>query len=109
MTNAACAVGGLLALRDAGVACDDAAIRTGLERVRWPGRLEWIPARANRPAFLLDAAHNTDGCASLASEIRRRAPAGPVVLVFGAMRDKDHAEIAWSATFDALANRRVSS
>jgi dihydrofolate synthase / folylpolyglutamate synthase len=63
------------------------AVTRGLEAVRWRGRLE----RARLPngrTLLLDAAHNPAGAAALASYIREAWPAG-VLLVFGAMADKD--------------------
>jgi dihydrofolate synthase/folylpolyglutamate synthase len=40
---------------------------------------------------LLDAAHNVAGAATLADYLRETAPGGRQPLVFGAMRDKDHA------------------
>lgn len=65
-------------------------VRAAIEDVEWPGRLERIDR------FLLDAAHNQDGCASLAAflegEERRRR-----VLLFGAMADKD-----WRAMLSVL-------
>ncbi|MCZ7679865.1 MAG: bifunctional folylpolyglutamate synthase/dihydrofolate synthase [Sandaracinaceae bacterium] len=79
--NAAIALGVLEALSEQGLSADP---RAAVEEVEWPGRLERV--EANGP-FLLDAAHNADGCealaAHLASRPRRR------VLVFGAMADKD--------------------
>ena len=77
--NARIAATVLSALREQGVASD---ARAAIEDVEWPGRLERVGA------FLLDAAHNEDGAATLAaflaSEPRRRR-----VLLFGAMADKD--------------------
>jgi dihydrofolate synthase/folylpolyglutamate synthase len=67
------------------------AIRTGLERAEWPGRLEGIGAgRIARPAHkvLLDAAHNPAGARALARYLEEWHPGG-VPIVFGAMRDKD--------------------
>jgi len=58
----------------------------GLENARHPGRLEY----AGR--FLFDGAHNTGGVRALAEyivEYEKR----PITLVFGAMRDKNIAEI----------------
>lgn len=84
--NAAVAVAALRALAGQGLPVSDAAVRRGLERVRWPARLERC---SGRPALLFDAAHNPDGCEALASylasEKKRRR-----VLVFGAMADKNY-------------------
>lgn len=86
--NLACAVAALIALR-AHFHIDDRAIRRGLARVRWPGRLELI---AGAPSVLLDAAHNVHAAAALAEQLTSLLPRYPrAVLVFGAMRDKDHA------------------
>ena len=103
--NAACAVAALVALRGKGLDVPDDAIRTGLAKVRWPGRLEWIPKKHGKPAYLLDAAHNPDGCRTLAKELVRRAHPGRVVLLFGAMVDKDH--VPMLAALDDVVDKRV--
>jgi dihydrofolate synthase / folylpolyglutamate synthase len=50
---------------------------------RWPGRLEWVPGH---PPLVLDGAHNPAGARALAGYL---AGGPPIVLVFGAMSDKD--------------------
>jgi dihydrofolate synthase/folylpolyglutamate synthase len=67
-------------------AVDEAAIRRGLAKVQWPGRLEQIALSDGR-TILLDAAHNPEGAAVLAEFLAAAPPARP--LVFAAMRDKD--------------------
>jgi dihydrofolate synthase/folylpolyglutamate synthase len=67
----------------AGLPFDLERARPGLRRVRWPGRLQRIPGR---PPLLLDGAHNPAGARALAAYLRGQ---GPLVLVFGAMADKD--------------------
>jgi dihydrofolate synthase / folylpolyglutamate synthase len=69
----------------------------GLERVRWPGRLETIATP--RGDVLLDAAHNPDGIDSLTRHLATVGlpPAG-LALVFGALTDK-----AWPEMIDRLA------
>ena len=62
----------------------DAAIVTGLETARHPGRLELI---SNEHSFLIDGAHNPAGAKSLRDYLEEFAPR-PLTLVFGAMRDK---------------------
>lgn len=66
-----------------------AAVEHGLRHARWPGRLDWIRLADGR-RVLLDAAHNPAGAATLADYLRDAAPGGQP-MVFGAMRDKDHA------------------
>lgn len=86
--NLACAVATLLQL-SAHFAISDTALRRGIARVRWPGRLELIEGA---PDVLLDAAHNPHACAALAEHLAREcATYARRVLVFGVMRDKQHA------------------
>jgi dihydrofolate synthase/folylpolyglutamate synthase len=90
--NAACAIAVLDRLRDVGIDVPEAAMRRGLARVRWPGRLERV---GTGPAFVLDAAHNLDGCQALVrflidDDRWRAGRGGRRVLVFGAMVDKDY-------------------
>jgi dihydrofolate synthase/folylpolyglutamate synthase len=69
------------------------AIDEGIARVRWPGRLERIDG------WLLDAAHNPDGAEALARYLTSAVvTAGTLVLVFGALGDKD-----WRAMLAILA------
>jgi dihydrofolate synthase/folylpolyglutamate synthase len=85
--NAAVAAA-LLEIADArGVSVARDAVRDGLTNVSWPGRLDLRRFADGREA-LLDAAHNPDGAAALASYLRETWPDKPP-LVFAAMRDKD--------------------
>ena len=84
--NAACAVAALAELPRIGFRVSARAIKQGLAEVRWPARLERIPGS---PSYLLDAAHNPDGCESLARFLSEQ-PAQTRVLVFGVMRDKNY-------------------
>ncbi|HET9155611.1 MAG TPA: cyanophycin synthetase, partial [Myxococcaceae bacterium] len=73
-------------LEKQGVGVDAEAIRTGLQRTRWPGRLEQIPGH---PPLLLDGAHNEDGMAALVAALDAVPYAGRLVhLVFGVVSDK---------------------
>lgn len=67
------------------------AVIAGVRDVRWPGRLQLIEAAKGR-RVLLDAAHNPAGASALAAYLAREFPE-PLPLVFGAMRDKDAAEM----------------
>ncbi len=79
--NAALAVAAAEALGDA----TPAAVREGLARTRWPGRLQVVPGP---PRVVLDGAHNPAGVAELIASVGPLLEAPPVV-VFAAMRDKD--------------------
>ena len=100
--NAACALATLVELGQRGFEVSDTHIRTGLKRAKWPGRLEW---HDGHPAFLFDAAHNVTGCETLARYLDDREFPGRVVLLFGAMRDKDHRRML--AAFDGRVDRRI--
>lgn len=68
-----------------------AAIRHGLETVRWPGRLDRRTLPDGR-GLLLDAAHNPEGARALARHLASTYPSPPA-LVFTAMQDKDVGEM----------------
>ncbi len=95
--NAAVALGIVDALEEAGIAAVSAtARREGLERARWPGRLELVQVPVSSDAapvdVLLDGAHNPDGIRALLSalgELRPCLAGGPVTVLLGIMRDKD--------------------
>jgi dihydrofolate synthase/folylpolyglutamate synthase len=87
--NAVVAVRLLEALGDAGVPVPVSAVEHGLRHARWPGRLDLVRVADGR-TVLLDAAHNPAGAATLAAYLGEVAPAG-LPIVFGAVRDKDHA------------------
>jgi dihydrofolate synthase/folylpolyglutamate synthase len=78
----------LEAAREAGVPVDLSAVPAGIAATRWPGRLQHVPVD---PPLLLDGAHNAAGARALADYLDGR---GEFVLLFGAMADKDVAEMA---------------
>ncbi|WP_435128315.1 dihydropteroate synthase [Halobaculum sp. D14] len=70
---------------------DDAAVlRRGLRKAHWPGRFEVM---RTDPLVVLDGAHNPDACGTLASTLAE-FDHDDLHLVFGAMHDKDHDEMA---------------
>lgn len=88
--NLGCAVAALSVL-PARFAVDQRSLRRGLARVRWPGRLELLHAA---PDVLCDAAHNPHAAGALAMYLQRACGHyRKRVLLFGAMRDKDHGEM----------------
>jgi dihydrofolate synthase/folylpolyglutamate synthase len=90
-TNATVAVAAGEALADRGLAVPSAAVRTGLARVRWPGRLEVLAP--GPPMVLVDGAHNPAGAATLAAALERYFPAPRRLLVLGVSSDRDLAGI----------------
>jgi dihydrofolate synthase/folylpolyglutamate synthase len=85
VANALVAVRLLDELNARGIEVQEAAIRAGLTRTAWPGRLERVDVQECR--VLLDAAHNPAGARALADFLQEHEP-DRVALVFGAMKDK---------------------
>lgn len=76
------------AARQFGEACGTysaEAVRKGLERTRWPGRMELVA-----PGILLDGAHNADGIDQFLKTARRIRKQRPLTLLFTAVSDKDY-------------------
>jgi dihydrofolate synthase/folylpolyglutamate synthase len=83
--NSAVALRTLEAVAD-GFALSEAALRQGLATVKWPGRFEIM---SERPAIILDGAHNGEGVKALVEEIESYREGRNVKLLFAAMEDKD--------------------
>lgn len=83
--NAATALSALELLAGQGVNIPESAIRAGLSKVIWPGRLE---AMNRSPLVVLDGAHNQDGARVLAAAIREILPHDRVIVVIGILADK---------------------
>jgi dihydropteroate synthase len=66
-----------------------ADLARGLRNAHWPGRFEVLD---REPLVVLDGAHNPGGCAGLAATLGTFAY-DDLHLVFGAMCEKDHAEM----------------
>ena len=88
--NLALALRALEVLCSQGLTANQDDVRTGVESTRWPGRLEVV--RTN-PTILLDGAHNPAGARALGAALDEIGVRGDLLLVFGAMRDKDIAGI----------------
>ena len=89
--NAAVALAALGRLRERGWRSDEAAIRQGLAGVAIPARAELVQ---QRPAVIVDAAHNPASVGALIEVIRETWPRTATlrrILVFAASQDKDAA------------------
>jgi dihydrofolate synthase/folylpolyglutamate synthase len=84
--NAVTAIRLLEALADVGMPVSTTAVRTGIEQVEWPGRLELLQTRLG--SVLIDGAHNPAGAAALASYLDDTY-GRPLPLVVGVMADKN--------------------
>ena len=64
------------------------AIRAGLSRINWPGRLQLITQISGRK-ILLDGAHNVAGAETLAAALKDILPSVKRTLILGILEDKD--------------------
>jgi dihydrofolate synthase/folylpolyglutamate synthase len=80
--NAALAVAAAEALGDA----TPDAVRRGLARTVWPGRLQVI---ANRPRVVLDGGHNPKALTSTGSALRRLIGRERLIVVFAMLSERD--------------------
>lgn len=86
LVNGAVALCTLELLVQSGFVVSDSTVRAAFAKATWPGRLELVK---ERPAILLDAAHNVHGAHALASHLRTHYANKKKILVFGVMKDKD--------------------
>ena len=89
LLNASGALAVFEAMRDA-LPVSAQAVRTGLAQVALAGRFQII---AGQPTLVLDVAHNPHAVAALAHNLDRMGYHPRTHAVFGAMRDKDIAQI----------------
>ncbi|MGN7374121.1 bifunctional folylpolyglutamate synthase/dihydrofolate synthase [Bacillus halotolerans] len=65
----------------------DAALRSGLVKAAWPGRLELVQ---EHPPVFLDGAHNEEGIDKLTETMKQRFPDSDICVVFSALKDKPY-------------------
>ncbi len=88
--NAATAVGAVDLLVGRGWRIDSQAVRRGLEAAGFPGRFEVM---SERPPVVLDGARNQVSAEALRQTLDDLFPTHDIVLVVGALADKDAASI----------------
>lgn len=64
------------------------AIKTGIEKNKWPGRLEIV---SKDPLVMLDGAHNLAAVKNLARHLKENFQDRPITLVMGVLDDKPYA------------------
>lgn len=84
--NAALALAAVEAVREAGLPVDGPAIKEGLKKAFWPGRLEVM---GEKPLVIIDCAHNPSGAAALRGALSELLSRPSVILVAGLSKDKD--------------------
>ena len=62
------------------------AVRTGVEGVSWPGRLQWCRRRGRQ--LVVDGAHNAEAAAALAAALDATGLSGRAHLLFSCLDDK---------------------
>jgi dihydrofolate synthase/folylpolyglutamate synthase len=94
LRNVALAIAAAEQLNLQGFPVTSASIERGIRETHWPGRFQIVPARENSPEYVLDVAHNPDGAWALRSTLSTVYEDRPIILIFGAMRDKAISDIA---------------
>ncbi|MEA3454602.1 MAG: folylpolyglutamate synthase/dihydrofolate synthase family protein [Candidatus Caldatribacteriota bacterium] len=85
--NSATAITAIEALKIKGVNISEKAIRDGLEKVKWTGRLEIIQ---NDPTLVLDGAHNPSGVKVVRDALEEIFSYRRLILVLAIFADKDY-------------------
>jgi dihydrofolate synthase/folylpolyglutamate synthase len=84
--NAAVAIATVHVLQEK-IPVSEEALRTGLQMVQWPGRLQLVEKENQR--ILIDGAHNVDGAAALVDAIKTHFATEEPTLILGVLIDKD--------------------
>ena len=85
--NSAAAITAIEALKIRGVNITEKAIRAGLGKVNWTGRLEIIQ---NNPTLVLDGAHNPNGVKVVRDALKEIFSYHRLILVLAIFADKDY-------------------
>lgn len=86
IVNAAVALGCTESLRSHGIKISQEAIREGLKKTSWPGRLQII---SQKPRVILDAAHCRVSACALKEALTKFFKYRNLILVLGVSQDKD--------------------
>ncbi len=85
--NASTAITTVEALKNKGINISEKAIRDGLEKVKWTGRLEIIQ---DKPTLVLDGAHNPSGVKVARDALKEIFSYQRLILVLAIFADKDY-------------------
>ena len=86
LQNAAAVLTAVQVLRERGWTIAPEAVRSGLARVRWPGRFEIL---WRRPYIVVDGAHTPYSMEWLCQALTRYFPGRPIHFILSMLRDKD--------------------
>ncbi len=87
VNNAVMAVKCCELLRTKGFNITGHSIREGLLKTKWPGRLEVLQ---DRPAVLIDGAHNAEGASALYTAMEKYFHGRRKIFIMGVLKDKDY-------------------
>ena len=85
--NAVTVLEAVRALRRQGVDISDTAVRAGLRKTRWPGRMMVLE---KHPLVIADGAHNEDAVRRLAENLDIYLKGKKVTAVLGVFKDKEY-------------------
>jgi dihydrofolate synthase / folylpolyglutamate synthase len=85
--NAALAIGAVTLLAEEGFVVEEEAVRRGLQKTQWEGRLETL---WEHPTVLIDGAHNPAGISTLCTALKDEFSYRCLTIVFGVLDDKDY-------------------
>ena len=88
--NAATVLEAVRALRRMDVKIGEEAVRSGLEKTRWPGRFMVL---GKNPTVIADGAHNADAARRLAENAESYLAGKRIVAVMGVFKDKEYEKI----------------
>jgi len=84
--NAATAIGAVEALRTYSLFVPQDAVRRGISRAEWPGRMEVL---RDNPLVIADGAQNDESSQALINAVKRHFEFNRLILVLGISKDKD--------------------
>lgn len=90
LNNGAMVLETVEALRTRGWKIPEEAIKSGLEKVKWPARFEVL---TKKPLFILDGGHNPQCAEALKETIEIYLPNDRIVFLLGVLADKDYESI----------------
>lgn len=88
-TNAALAAGILKLLELNKINVEAAAIKSGFEAVKWPGRLELARTEPDKALIVVDGAHNAESAQRLRESLAQNFRFDRLIMVVGCASDKD--------------------
>jgi len=89
--NALAAVLGAKELEKQGYVIPEEAIKQGIGKAKWPGRMELL---SEKPFFLVDGAHNGNGTAAMVQGLKELYPGEKFRFIMGVLEEKDYEQMA---------------